>query len=105
MIATLTLVGLLGVVFFAIVTMSTLRMLRLAHHYIPQSSAVASGLNIASFNLGTALGGVGAGWVITHFGLAYIPIAGASAALLAMGTLALQMKSRPELQEALRESP
>ncbi|MBT1262347.1 MFS transporter [Pseudomonas sp. VS40] len=104
-IATLTLVGLLGVVFFAIVTMSTLRMLRLAHHYIPQSSAVASGLNIASFNLGTALGGVGAGWVITHFGLAYIPIAGASAALLAMGTLALQMKSRPGLQEALRESP
>ncbi|MGY2213516.1 MFS transporter [Pseudomonas pergaminensis] len=105
MIATLTLVGLLGVVFFAIVTMSTLRMLRLAHHYIPQSSAVASGLNIASFNLGTALGGVGAGWVITHFGLAYIPIAGASAALLAMGTLALQMKSRPGLQEALRQSP
>ncbi|MFL1495478.1 MFS transporter [Pseudomonas antarctica] len=94
MIATLTLVGLLGVVFFAIVTMSTLRMLRLAHHYIPQSSAVASGLNIASFNLGTALGGIGAGWVITHFGLANIPIAGAAAALVAIGTLALQMKSR-----------
>ena len=95
MIATLTLVGLLGVVFFAIVTMSTLRMLRLAHHYTPQSSAVASGLNIASFNLGTALGGIGAGWVITHFGLAYIPIAGAAAAGVAIGTLALQMKSRP----------
>lgn len=95
MIATLTLVGLLGVVFFAIVTLSTLRMLRLAHHYTPQSSAVASGLNIASFNLGTALGGIGAGWVITHFGLAYIPIAGAAAAGVAIGTLALQMKSRP----------
>lgn len=94
MIATLTLVGLLGVMFFAIVTMSTLRMLRLAHHYIPQSSAVASGLNIASFNLGTALGGIGAGWVITHFGLANIPIAGAVAASVAIGTLALQMKSR-----------
>ena len=95
MIATLTLVGLLGVVFFAIVTLSTLRMLRLAHHYTPQSSAVASGLNIASFNLGTALGGIGAGWVITHFGLAYIPIAGAAAAGVAIGALALQMKSRP----------
>ena len=95
MIATLTLVGLLGVVFFAIVTMSTLRMLRLAHHYTPQSSAVASGLYIASFNLGTALGGMGAGWVITHFGLAYIPIAGAAAAGVAIGALALQMKSRP----------
>lgn len=95
MIATLTLVGLLGVVFFAIVTLSTLRMLRLAHHYTPQSSAVASGLNIASFNLGTALGGIGAGWVITHFGLAYIPIAGAAAAGVAISTLALQMKSRP----------
>ncbi len=95
MIATLTLVGLLGVVFFSIVTLSTLRMLRLAHHYTPQSSAVASGLNIASFNLGTALGGIGAGWVITHFGLAYIPIAGAAAAGVAISTLALQMKSRP----------
>ncbi|WP_426210181.1 MFS transporter [Pseudomonas sp. TWR2-1-1] len=95
MIATLTLVGLLGVVFFAIVTLSTLRMLRLAHYYTPQSSAVASGLNIASFNLGTALGGIGAGWVITHFGLAYIPIAGAAAAGVAISTLALQMKSRP----------
>lgn len=104
MIAAVTLVGLLGVVFFAIVTMSTLRMLRLAHHYIPQSSAVASGLNIASFNLGTALGGVGAGWVINHFGLAYIPIAGAAAALVAIGTLALQMKSRPGPQEVLQES-
>ncbi|MBF8776216.1 MFS transporter [Pseudomonas fulva] len=93
-IATLTLVGLLGMVFFAIVTMSTLRMLRLAHHHFPQSSAVASGLNIASFNLGTALGGIGAGWVIIHFGLANIPIAGAAAALVAIGTLALQMKSR-----------
>ncbi|WP_340051567.1 MFS transporter [Pseudomonas proteolytica] len=90
-IATLMLVGLLGVVFFAIVTLSTLRLLRLAHQHIPQSSAVASGLNIAAFNLGTALGGIGAGWVISQFGLAYIPIAGAGAALVAMGVLGLQM--------------
>lgn len=89
---TLSLIGLLGVVFFAIVTLSTLRLLRLANHYIPQSSAVASGLNIASFNLGTALGGIGAGWVIIHIGLPYIPLAGATAALLAMGVLALQMR-------------
>ncbi|AMS21395.1 MFS transporter [Pseudomonas synxantha] len=94
LIATLMLVGLLGVVFFAIVTMSTLRLLRLAHHYVPQSSSVASGLNIASFNLGTALGGIGAGWIITRFGLAFIPIAGVGAALVAIGILALQMKSK-----------
>lgn len=89
----LSLIGLLGTVFFAIVTLSTLRLLRLANHYIPQSSAVASGLNIASFNLGTALGGVSAAWVITHIGLAYIPIAGAGAALLAIGVLGLQIRS------------
>ncbi|KRP45827.1 Predicted arabinose efflux permease, MFS family [Pseudomonas libanensis] len=94
MIATLMLVGLLGVVFFAIVTMSTLRLLRLAHHYVAQSSSVASGLNIAAFNLGTALGGIGAGWIITHFGLAFIPIAGVGAALVAIGILSLQMKSK-----------
>ncbi len=103
-IATLTLVGLLGVVFFAIVTLSTLRLLQLAHQHIPQSSAVASGLNIAAFNLGTALGGIGAGWVISQFGLAYIPIAGAGAALVAMGVLGLQMKNRSGQKEVQRGS-
>lgn len=102
-IVTLALVGLLGVVFFAIVTLSTLRLLRLAHHYIPQSSAVASGLNIASFNLGTALGGVGAGWVITQVGLAYIPIAGAGAALVAMVILGMQMKTAARRLEAVQQ--
>lgn len=100
-IATLALVGLLGVVFFAIVTMSTLRLLRLANQYIPQSSAVASGLNIASFNLGTALSGIGAGWVITHVGLAYIPIAGAGAALVAIALLGLQMRTGRGVEAAL----
>lgn len=87
---TLSLIGLLGITFFALVTLSTLRLLRLANHYIPHASAVASGLNIAAFNLGTALGGIGAGWVITHIGLPYIPLASASAALLAMVVLTLQ---------------
>jgi predicted MFS family arabinose efflux permease len=56
--------------------MSTLRLLRLANQYIPQSSAVAAGLNIASFNFGTALGGVSGGLMITYAGLAYVPIGG-----------------------------
>ncbi|QJI40780.1 MFS transporter [Pseudomonas sp. ADAK2] len=108
---TLTLIGLLGVIFFAIVTMSTLRLLRLANQYIPQSSAVAAGLNIASFNLGTALGGVSGGLVITYAGLAYIPIAGALAAFTAMGALWLQMSTRrvpasasPELDDLARNA-
>lgn len=92
---TLALIGLLGVLFFAIVTLSTLRLLRLAAHYIPHCTAVAAGLNIASFNLGTALGGMAGGLVITWGNLAYVPLAGALAALAALATLLAQMKWWP----------
>lgn len=83
----LLLVGLLGVLFFAIVTLSTLRLLRLANHYIPRYSAVAAGLNIASFNLGTAIGGAASGVLIHLAGLAWVPLLGALAALAAMALL------------------
>ncbi len=92
---TLVLVGGLGVFFFACVTMSTLRLLRLAEHYIPQSTTVAAGLNIASFNLGTAIGGIIGGLFITSVNLLYIPILGVLAGLMAIGVLLIQMKWMP----------
>jgi len=70
------LIGTLGICFSSIVTLLILRLLRLAQRFIPAHSSVAAGLNIASFKLGTALGGL----TISFATLASIPLTGASAA-------------------------
>lgn len=82
--AMLTLCGSLGLLFFAIVTLSTMRLLRLARQLNPGVAAVAAGLNIASFNLGTAAGGLLGGALIAGWGLPFISLGGMAAALLAM---------------------
>jgi predicted MFS family arabinose efflux permease len=86
------LVGTLGVFFFSIVTMLTLRLLKQAQRHIPESSAVAAGLNIASFNLGTALGGALGSITIAYGSLSYVPLVGAWAAALAAVVLCLQTR-------------
>ena len=103
--AVVLLVGVLGAVFFAIVTLSTLRLLGLAKQLAPHATGVASGLSIAAFNLGTALGGGLGGWMIERVGLAYLPLAGAAAGLLALGLLMAQSgKSRSGFQQVEREA-
>ncbi|MDN2703298.1 MFS transporter [Janthinobacterium sp. SUN100] len=82
--AMLALCGTLGLLFFALVTLSTMGLLRLARRHCPGSDAVAAGLNIAAFNAGTALGGALGGALIVACGLPSIAIGGALAALLAM---------------------
>ncbi|MDO8067400.1 MFS transporter [Janthinobacterium sp. SUN206] len=82
--AMLALCGTLGLLFFALVTLSTMGLLRLARRHCPGSDAVAAGLNIAAFNGGTALGGALGGALIVACGLPSIAIGGALAALLAM---------------------
>ena len=82
--AMLALCGSLGLLFFAIVTLSTMRLLRLALKLDPGVAAVAAGLNIASFNLGTAAGGLLGGALIAGWGLPFISLGGMAAALLAM---------------------
>jgi DHA1 family inner membrane transport protein len=82
--AMLALCGTLGLLFFALVTLSTMRLLLLAQRHCPGSDAVAAGLNIAAFNAGTAFGGALGGALIVAFGLPSIAIGGALAALLAM---------------------
>ena len=84
------LIGTLGVCFFSIVTLLTLRLLRQAQRLIPGYSSVAAGLNIASFNLGTALGGALGSLTIGFATLAFVPLTGAGAAVLAVMVLYLQ---------------
>ncbi|WP_269791819.1 MFS transporter [Stenotrophomonas sp. Iso1] len=86
----LLLIGMLGVCFFSIVTLLTLRLLKQAQRFIPGYSTVAAGLNIASFNLGTALGGALGSLTITYTTLALVPLVGALAAVLAVVVLHLQ---------------
>jgi len=88
--AVLALAGVLRLVFFCIVTVLTLRLLKLAQRHVPAATAVAAGLNIASFNLGTAVGGGLGSLTIAWLGLPALPLVGAAAALAAMGALCLQ---------------
>ncbi|MDY0956357.1 MFS transporter [Stenotrophomonas rhizophila] len=97
----MVLIGTLGICFFAIVTLLTLRLLRQAQRFIPAYSSVAAGLNIASFNLGTALGGALGGLTISYASLASIPLTGASAAVLAVMVLYLQKRRMEELESSL----
>lgn len=99
-IAVAALAGLLGLCFFAIVTLLTLRLLTLARRYVPASTAAAAGLNIASFNLGTAVGGALGSGVIAAGGLAWLPLAGAAAALAAAAALRGQAARTPLRQPA-----
>ena len=59
---------------------------------MPQFTAVAAGLNIASFNLGTAVGGVLGSLTIAWGKLAHVPLVGALAAALACAVLLLQAR-------------
>jgi predicted MFS family arabinose efflux permease len=95
------LIGTLGICFFAIVTLLTLRLLRQAQRFIPAYSSVAAGLNIASFNLGTALGGALGGLTISYASLAFIPLTGASASALAVMVLYLQGRRMKEVGSSL----
>lgn len=97
--AIVVLVGSLGMFFFCIVTLLTLRLLKQAQALAPASTAVAAGLNIASFNLGTALGGGLGSLTISYADLSLVPLAGASAAAAAAAVLWLQTR-RVGLREA-----
>ena len=59
---------------------------KLAQKYAPDAVDVASGLNIAAFNVGIALGAWGGGLIVTHIGLMHTPWIGA---LVVIGALLL----------------
>lgn len=56
-----------------------------AERHTPNAVDVASGLNIAAFNVGIALGSVVGGFVVEHLGLIHTPWIGALIVLLAYG--------------------
>ena len=81
--AMLALCGSLGLLFFAIVTLSTMRLLRLARHLTPAWRG-GGGPEYRLLQLGTAAGGLLGGALIAGWGLPIISLGGMAAALLAM---------------------
>ncbi|USD42325.1 MFS transporter [Vibrio sp. SCSIO 43135] len=57
---------------------------KLAEQYTPDAVDVASGLNIAAFNVGIALGAWGGGLIVANVGLMHTPWIGAMIVLLAL---------------------
>lgn len=64
----------------------------LAEKYAPDAVDVASGLNIAAFNVGIALGSWGGGEIVARAGLMHTPWVGAVVVLLALGLTRLSGK-------------
>jgi len=56
-----------------------------AERHAPNAVDVASGLNIAAFNIGIAIGSVVGGLVVEHLGLMHTPWVGALIVLAALG--------------------
>ena len=54
-----------------------------AEQYAPNAVDVASGLNIAAFNIGIAIGSVIGGQTVEHYGLSQTPWIGAAIVLAA----------------------
>ena len=67
------LVALLGMFTFGAVPALQARLIRVASEKAPHAAGVASGLNIAGFNSGIALGSVTGAFTISSMGL-YIPV-------------------------------
>ena len=85
--------GLLGIFTFGSVPSLQARLLGVASVKAPQASSVASGLNIAGFNLGIALGSVTGGQVIIHAGSGSRGLAGSLLALAGILLLGFQSRS------------
>ncbi|MBJ7516271.1 MAG: MFS transporter [Stenotrophomonas sp.] len=76
----------LGAVAFGNVPGLQVYVVKQAQRYAPQATDVASGLNIAAFNIGIALGASLGGLVVEHIGLMHTPWLGA---LVVVGAFAL----------------
>ncbi|MDH1262637.1 MFS transporter [Pseudomonas sp. GD03944] len=75
-----------GAVAFGNVPGLQLYVVRQAEHHTPHAVDVASGLNIAAFNLGIAIGAWAGGLIVTHLGLIHTAWIGA---LVVLGAFAL----------------
>jgi len=79
----------LGAVAFGNVPGLQVYVVQQAQRFVPQATDVASGLNIAAFNIGIALGAWLGGLVVDHIGLMHTPWIGALVVLAALGLTVL----------------
>lgn len=87
--AALATVLVMGVFAFGNVPGLQVYVVQKAEEYTPSAVDVASGLNIAAFNIGIALGSVIGGQTVEHYGLAQTPWIGAVIVLVALLLIAL----------------
>lgn len=87
--AALATVLIMGIFAFGNVPGLQVYVVQKAEQYTPGAVEVASGLNIAAFNIGIALGSVIGGQVVTHYGLQQTPWVGAVIVLMALGLIIL----------------
>ncbi|WP_236710283.1 hypothetical protein [Pseudomonas sp. RIT-PI-q] len=85
------LVALLGLLSFAAVPALQARLLGIADTHAPGAHSVASGLNIAGFNSGIALGSLLGGATISTVGIAYTGLTAAVVSGLGLSLLLLQI--------------
>ncbi|MBM3114607.1 MFS transporter [Jeongeupia naejangsanensis] len=78
-----------GVVAFGNVPALQVYVVKQAEHYTPHAVDVASGLNIAAFNVGIAIGASVGGLIVQHLGLMHTPWIGALIVLGAFGLTVL----------------
>ena len=71
------------------------RVVQQAERHAPGAVDVASGLNIAAFNIGIALGSIIGGLTVEHLGLMHTPWIGALIVLLALGLTAGSERASP----------
>lgn len=72
----------LGLISYAAVPAMQSRVISLANTFIPEAAAVASGLNIAGFNSGIAIGSSLGALIIKYFGINYLAPGGAMLTLI-----------------------
>ncbi|ENM1020163.1 TPA: MFS transporter [Klebsiella variicola] len=85
------LVALLGMFTFGAVPALQARLISVASEKAPHAAGVASGLNIAGFNSGIALGSVTGDFTISSMGIVYTGLAGAVLSLLGLLLLLSQI--------------
>ena len=77
-----------GAVAFGNVPVLQVYVVKQAERFAPHSVGVASGLNIAAFNLGVAGGSAAGGQIVTHLGLMHTPWIGAMVVFAALALTA-----------------
>ncbi|MDR0218522.1 MAG: MFS transporter [Enterobacteriaceae bacterium] len=86
------LIAIIGAISYAAVPAMQARVINIAKYYVPEAIPVASGLNIAGFNSGIALGSVVGGIIISHASITYLTLGGVVISLAGVCAMILTPK-------------